>query len=1072
MTKALRKTGKIIAMGIAALCAVIFALLITAQIVLILGINLFSTGGGSSFITRKVNESLSSTGYSITLDGVYYDPLRGVTVHDLAVADAQGSFLTLDHFSLKPSLILAPLRTLQIAANGGTLNLMRIPGGNAEENTAKDALSPFALPDIFFRRFALTNLSFDRVVLDEAVAGSPQSLQPRLRADVGYGRTIDLMLTFEPGMGDVAPHVPTPRTITVDAELNPATLAFTLRQFDINAAAYALAAAGAGDLGAAGNLHLTVQGEYDDLTALTNSSLKQGSIDATINGPLSGPGLRMTARLVPGTLKDRGLSEDITLTLETTDITQGMTGNATVKTALRGEPVTLAADLSYDAPLLRISDIKGTAPAVSLSGKGQFSTATTMFDGELAIQASDLSRYAALTGKNIKGTLNAQAQFKSADTIQSVTAKADITDAALDDIQVKSLSAQATIPDIRNPWPQEGRMNVTALRINQDITLDKLSAVIAAAGTDGTYRLTLDGNGRTPQVLGFDGTTLVTGIANKQPALRDLSLSLRHGNARLAVTGAAAMDAVDIKLSGVDIHGADIPAALPPQLANMRLDIDAALTGSPAQPQSTAKFILRGIAAGAHADSVITLTAAHEGETLSTRLSGTGTGIRKLDAAMTAPLAWAIYPFRLDLDKNAALSGTVDADIDLAALSPLLLPPGQSLAGSLTGNGTIAGTIASPAPAVDLRISEGTFIDDQNGITIAAITAAAGLTRDALTINSLTATDGGSGTLRAQGNAAFDGGASAITVTIKAFNIPRSTMANGIIDADMALRGSAQGMKVSGSAVINELNILIPESFSSKIPQLNIVEDEKESGPNFLERVALDVKITADNQVFVRGWGLDAEFGGDITVAGTAAAPNVTGAFTSRRGRYEEFGKRFTLARAELQFLGAVPPSPYLDIEATTPAGDVTGAVLLTGPVQAPSIKFSSTPALPEDEVLSRILFGKESARISPFQAVQLAQTLRRFSGQSTGPSIDPLGMIRSATGLDDISVETDDSGATSVGAGKYLTDKVYLGVSKGKGETSGEATIQIELLPSVNVESRIGQDAQGGGGIFWKRDY
>ena len=267
------------------------------------------------------------------------------------------------------------------------------------------------------------------------------------------------------------------------------------------------------------------------------------------------------------------------------------------------------------------------------------------------------------------------------------------------------------------------------------------------------------------------------------------------------------------------------------------------------------------------------------------------------------------------------------------------------------------------------------------------------------------------------------------------------------------------------------MSVLIPERFSSNIPKLNIVDEEHENPSDILDRFALDIIIDARNQVFVRGWGLDAEFGGTIAISGTAAQPQFNGTLESRRGRYDEFGKRFTLSRANLRFQGNVPPSPYLDIEATTPAGDVTASILLAGPVQSPSIQFSSTPALPEDEVLSRILFGKESARISPYQAVQLAQTIRRFSGQGGG-EFDPLGLIRSATGLDDISVETDESGAATVEAGKYLTDNVYLEFSKGSSQNSQAATIQIEVTPSINIESKIGQDAQGGGGIFWRHDY
>ena len=67
---------------------------------------------------------------------------------------------------------------------------------------------------------------------------------------------------------------------------------------------------------------------------------------------------------------------------------------------------------------------------------------------------------------------------------------------------------------------------------------------------------------------------------------------------------------------------------------------------------------------------------------------------------------------------------------------------------------------------------------------------------------------------------------------------------------------------------------------------------------------------------------------------------------------------------------------------------------------------------------------------------------------------------------------ETDEDGETRVGAGKYLSDKVYLEFETGSDEDSGAANIEVEIAPNIVIESEIGQDARGGAGIFWKRDY
>lgn len=55
------------------------------------------------------------------------------------------------------------------------------------------------------------------------------------------------------------------------------------------------------------------------------------------------------------------------------------------------------------------------------------------------------------------------------------------------------------------------------------------------------------------------------------------------------------------------------------------------------------------------------------------------------------------------------------------------------------------------------------------------------------------------------------------------------------------------------------------------------------------------------------------------------------------------------------------------------------------GTAEDPQISFSSTPALPEDEVLSNLLFGAATPQLSPIQAIQLAASLNALRGRGRG---------------------------------------------------------------------------------------
>ena len=74
-------------------------------------------------------------------------------------------------------------------------------------------------------------------------------------------------------------------------------------------------------------------------------------------------------------------------------------------------------------------------------------------------------------------------------------------------------------------------------------------------------------------------------------------------------------------------------------------------------------------------------------------------------------------------------------------------------------------------------------------------------------------------------------------------------------------------------------------------------------------------------------------------------------------------------------------------------------------------------------------------------------------------------------SGLDDLTVGQSAAGATTVGAGKYLTNKVYIQGNAGADQKSSNVTVQYELTPHFKLQSTTGQ-AQTGGGVLWQYDY
>lgn len=220
------------------------------------------------------------------------------------------------------------------------------------------------------------------------------------------------------------------------------------------------------------------------------------------------------------------------------------------------------------------------------------------------------------------------------------------------------------------------------------------------------------------------------------------------------------------------------------------------------------------------------------------------------------------------------------------------------------------------------------------------------------------------------------------------------------------------------------------------------------------------------SRIQVRGLGLDSEWGADLRVRGTTAALAIAGRADLVRGGYEFAGKRFELTRGTIHFDGNAPPDPRLDIAATAEMTGLTATVTVTGTSNHPDIRFSSVPGLPEEELLSRLLFGSSITQLSAPEAVQIGAALASLRG---GGGLDPINKLRSAIGLDRLRIVGADTAlgrSTSIAVGKNIGQRMYVEiVSDGRGYNATQieyrVTRWLSLLGTVSSIGRQGLDAK-----------
>jgi len=223
------------------------------------------------------------------------------------------------------------------------------------------------------------------------------------------------------------------------------------------------------------------------------------------------------------------------------------------------------------------------------------------------------------------------------------------------------------------------------------------------------------------------------------------------------------------------------------------------------------------------------------------------------------------------------------------------------------------------------------------------------------------------------------------------------------------------------------------------------------------------IDARARSRIAVDGLGLESEWGIDIALRGTVDDPRLDGEARLVRGDYTFAGTRFELTRGRIAFDRDQPIDPRLDIEAETDANGTEVTIDITGNAQSPQVAFSSTPALPEEEILSRLLFGGSVTSLSATDALQLGAALASLQGGGGG--LDPIGELRDTIGLDQLRIVGADPAlgrGTGVALGKNLGRRIYVElVTDGQGYTATQLEYRVtRWLALLATVTTIGRDS------------
>ena len=305
------------------------------------------------------------------------------------------------------------------------------------------------------------------------------------------------------------------------------------------------------------------------------------------------------------------------------------------------------------------------------------------------------------------------------------------------------------------------------------------------------------------------------------------------------------------------------------------------------------------------------------------------------------------------------------------------------------------------------------------------------------------------------------------------------TTLNGFVTVDGPLRG---GARIGGAVQLGRTELRVPSGGRDgpgAIPDIRHVNEpaavrqtRRRAGLIQLGRSTvravfpIDLVVVAPNQIFVRGRGLDAELGGTVRLGGTSANVTASGTFELIRGRMDILSRRIDLVEGLVDLRGAL--DPFLRFVARTESDDITVDIVLEGLASEPEVRFTSSPDLPQEEIIAQLLFGRSFGDMSAFQAAQLVAAVATLSGHRAGGLT---GRLRNSLGVSDVDITTSEGGATEFSVGTYISDNIYSEVT-ADSDGNNQINLNLDLTSSVTVKGGASSTGDTGLGVFFEKDY
>jgi translocation and assembly module TamB len=386
------------------------------------------------------------------------------------------------------------------------------------------------------------------------------------------------------------------------------------------------------------------------------------------------------------------------------------------------------------------------------------------------------------------------------------------------------------------------------------------------------------------------------------------------------------------------------------------------------------------------------------------------------------------------LDDSGTIEGTVRGQVPFALLKALRSDV-RDASGRLDLDVRVGGTVAKPALAGRGTISGGLLAVRDFPFVIRDMEGRLAFSPARVRIEELKA-GVGSGTLRAAGEAALDGGAIGayqVAVTGRGLGLTPVEGLDTVWNADLTLVGRGSRGMVRGEAHLVRGSYTRDLSILPLLVKRGTQEEPKEWG----RPIALHVSVYLDENLSVRSPQAHVRVGGTLSLEGTVAEPLLLGSVETQEGRITFRRHRFVLENAVVRFDDPRQINPYLDVRATTRIRTYDVTMELTGRADDLTIRLTSEPPLPQADLLALVTLGQTREELGHSGGLA-------FAGEAAQMISQELLGAETSMPLDIVEFGKSDTGQQQFRVGKRINDRTLVTYS-GSFAEGGKQKLRVE---------------------------